>query len=111
MPKFVLRDLDGNPRFVADVCAGDSGPAVDMGAYEFQGTSCDLSNMLALRRRPCQAGRSGETGERPDDPGRHDRAEQHQGPVGQQQGTRRFVQMAQFLRRLAGPPISKRPHV
>jgi len=48
VPKFVLRDLDGNPRFVADVCAGDSGATVDMGAYEFQGTSCDLSNILAM---------------------------------------------------------------
>ncbi len=45
---FVLRDLDGNPRFVADVCAGASGATVDMGAYEFQGTSCDLGTMLAL---------------------------------------------------------------
>ncbi len=45
VPEGVLRDLDGNPRFVADACTGDSGAAVDMGAYEFQGTSCDLSNV------------------------------------------------------------------
>jgi len=48
VPKFVLRDLDGNPRFVADACAGDSGATVDMGAYEFQGTSCDLSNIMEM---------------------------------------------------------------
>ena len=48
VPNGVLRDLDGNPRFVADACAGDSGATVDMGAYEFQGTSCNLSSMLAL---------------------------------------------------------------
>jgi hypothetical protein len=48
VPESVLRDLDGNPRFVADACAGESGATVDMGAYEFQGTSCNLSNMLAL---------------------------------------------------------------
>ena len=48
VPKFVLRDLDGNPRFVADVCAGADGATVDMGAYEFQGTSCDLGTMLAM---------------------------------------------------------------
>ncbi len=46
VPKGVLRDLDGNPRFVADACAGDSGSTVDMGAYEFQGTSCDLGTMM-----------------------------------------------------------------
>ena len=37
-------DLDGNPRFVDDPDTIDSGngdpPVVDMGAYEFQGTSC-----------------------------------------------------------------------
>ncbi len=48
VPRFVLRDLDGNPRFVADACAGDSGATVDMGAYEFQGTSCDLGTMLEM---------------------------------------------------------------
>jgi len=48
VPNGVLRDLDGNPRFVADACAGDSGATVDMGAYEFQGTSCDLSDMLEI---------------------------------------------------------------
>jgi len=48
VPKGVLRDLDGNPRFVADACAGDSGATVDMGAYEFQGTSCNLGNMMAM---------------------------------------------------------------
>ena len=48
VPEGVLRDLDGNPRFVADACAGESGVTVDMGAYEFQGTSCDLSNIPAL---------------------------------------------------------------
>ncbi len=48
VPQGVLRDLDGNPRFVADACAGDNGATVDMGAYEFQGTSCDLSDTLAL---------------------------------------------------------------
>ena len=41
-------DLDGNPRFVDDPCTADTGipdganPIVDMGAYEFQGRSCDL---------------------------------------------------------------------
>ncbi len=48
MPEGVLRDLDGNPRFVADACAGASGATVDMGAYEFQGTSCDLGTMLEM---------------------------------------------------------------
>ena len=38
-------DLVGNPRFVDDTCASDDGaadgvnPPVDMGAYEFMGTS------------------------------------------------------------------------
>ncbi|MHC4981264.1 MAG: hypothetical protein ACYTGT_19950, partial [Planctomycetota bacterium] len=40
-------DLDGNPRFVDDGCTEDTGvgdpPIVDMGAYEFQGCSCDLN--------------------------------------------------------------------
>jgi hypothetical protein len=41
-------DLDGNPRFVDDTCKADAGnppgdtPGVDMGAYEFQCTSCDV---------------------------------------------------------------------
>ena len=48
VPKLVLRDLDGAPRFVADACAGATGATVDMGVYEFQGTSCNLSSMLAL---------------------------------------------------------------
>ncbi|MCZ6543319.1 MAG: right-handed parallel beta-helix repeat-containing protein [Planctomycetota bacterium] len=48
VPEGVLRDLDGNPRFVADACAGESGATVDMGAYEFQGTSCDLGTMLEM---------------------------------------------------------------
>ena len=47
VPKGTEFDLDGNPRFVDDPCATDTGggdaPIVDMGAYEFQGTSCDLS--------------------------------------------------------------------
>jgi hypothetical protein len=41
-----VADLDGNPRFVDDPCRADTGlgdpPIVDMGAYEFQGCSCDL---------------------------------------------------------------------
>jgi hypothetical protein len=48
VPKGVLRDLDGNPRFVADACAGAGGATVDMGAYEFQGTSCDLGTMMQM---------------------------------------------------------------
>jgi len=48
VPQGVLRDLDGNARFVADACAGDGGATVDMGAYEFQGTSCDLGNVMAM---------------------------------------------------------------
>ncbi|MHC4614236.1 MAG: choice-of-anchor Q domain-containing protein, partial [Planctomycetota bacterium] len=42
-------DLDGNLRFVDDPCKVDTGsppddaPYVDMGAYEFQGCSCDLN--------------------------------------------------------------------
>jgi hypothetical protein len=42
----IAADLDGNPRFVDDSCREDTGlgdsPIVDMGAYEFQGCSCDL---------------------------------------------------------------------
>ncbi len=53
-------DLDGNPRFVDDGCTPDTGngapPVSDMGAYEFQASSCDLdgdgavgiTDMLAL---------------------------------------------------------------
>ncbi len=48
VPQGVLRDLDGNPRFVADACAGASGATVDMGAYEFQGKSCDLSDVMSM---------------------------------------------------------------
>ncbi len=44
VPKGTMTDLDGNPRFVDDPDTIDSGngdpPVVDMGAYEFQGTSC-----------------------------------------------------------------------
>ncbi len=47
VPKDIVTDLDGNPRFVDDPCTDDTGngnqPIVDMGAYEFQGTSCDLN--------------------------------------------------------------------
>jgi len=41
-------DLDGNPRFVDDGCTADTGsppgggPFSDIGAYEFQASSCDL---------------------------------------------------------------------
>ncbi len=44
MPAGITTDLDGNPRFVDDLGTIDTGngdpPIVDMGAYEFQGTSC-----------------------------------------------------------------------
>jgi hypothetical protein len=44
VPKGTTSDLDGNPRFVDDLGTIDTGngdaPIVDMGAYEFQGTSC-----------------------------------------------------------------------
>ncbi len=46
VPPEVTTDLDGNPRFVDDAGTPDGGnppggePFVDMGAYEFQGTSC-----------------------------------------------------------------------
>ena len=47
VPKDIVTDLDGNPRFVDDPCTDDTGfgdlPIVDMGAYEFQGSSCDLN--------------------------------------------------------------------
>jgi hypothetical protein len=40
-------DLDGNPRLVDDPCREDTGdgplPVVDMGAYEFQASSCDVN--------------------------------------------------------------------
>ncbi len=46
VPRGIEFDLDGNPRFVDDPCADDTGngerPIVDMGAFEFQGTSCDI---------------------------------------------------------------------
>ncbi|MHC4081345.1 MAG: choice-of-anchor Q domain-containing protein, partial [Planctomycetota bacterium] len=48
LPPGVTTDLDGNPRFVDDLCRQDTGsppddaPYVDMGAYEFQDRSCDL---------------------------------------------------------------------
>ncbi|MHC4217882.1 MAG: right-handed parallel beta-helix repeat-containing protein [Planctomycetota bacterium] len=46
VPAGVSTDLDGNPRQMNDPCAADIGPdgplVVDMGAYEFQCTSCDL---------------------------------------------------------------------
>ena len=48
LPKGSELDLDGNPRFLDDPCAIDTGsgsvPIVDMGAYEFQGSSCDLNS-------------------------------------------------------------------
>ena len=63
VPKGIDTDLDGNPRFVDDLCTDDTGdgesPIVDMGAYEFQVTcpwdlDCngnvgagDLLNLLA----------------------------------------------------------------
>jgi hypothetical protein len=66
VPADVTTDLDGNPRFVDDEGMLDSGnppggaPIVDIGAYEFQGTTCfgdidgdndidigDLSQLLA----------------------------------------------------------------
>jgi hypothetical protein len=44
VPMGITTDLDGNPRFVDDLGTIDTGngdaPIVDMGAYEFQGTSC-----------------------------------------------------------------------
>ncbi len=44
VPAGITTDLDGNPRFVDDPDTVDTGlgdpPVVDMGAYEFQGTSC-----------------------------------------------------------------------
>ncbi len=44
VPVGITTDLDGNPRFLDDLGTIDTGngdpPIVDMGAYEFQGTSC-----------------------------------------------------------------------
>lgn len=46
VPKGVVTDLDGNPRFVNDPGTKDTGnpgppgPIVDMGAYEFQVMNC-----------------------------------------------------------------------
>ena len=41
VPKGVVTDLDGNPRFIEDPDTPDTGlgdcPIVDRGAYEFQG--------------------------------------------------------------------------
>ena len=46
VPKGMVADLNGNPRFIDDPCTDDTGngdpPIVDMGTYEFQGSSCDL---------------------------------------------------------------------
>jgi hypothetical protein len=45
VPGGVTTDLDGNPRFIEDLCREDTGlgnPPVDMGAYERQVASCDL---------------------------------------------------------------------
>jgi hypothetical protein len=47
LPKGVVTDLDGNPRFINDPCTEDTGngdpPVADMGAYEFQPPCpCDL---------------------------------------------------------------------
>ena len=54
VPVGVTTDLDGNPRFVDDPCRADTGngppPVVDMGAYEFQGCSCDLDGDGSGRR-------------------------------------------------------------
>jgi parallel beta-helix repeat protein len=48
VPEAITTDLDGNPRFLDDPCKADAGlgdpPIVDMGAYEFQGCSCDLNS-------------------------------------------------------------------
>ena len=62
LPKGVVTDLDGNPRFVDDPATKDTGngdpPIVDMGAYEFQALLCpwdldsngsiDVSDLLLL---------------------------------------------------------------
>jgi parallel beta-helix repeat protein len=48
VPPELSTDLDGNPRFADDLCTDDTGSGValivDMGGYEFQGTSCDLDS-------------------------------------------------------------------
>ena len=52
MPKGIVTDLDGNPRFHDDTGTADTGngapPIVDMGAYEFQDTtsSADITGPL-----------------------------------------------------------------
>jgi predicted outer membrane repeat protein len=47
VPSLIMTDLDGNPRFMEDPGTANTGlgspPIVDMGAYEFQGTSFDLN--------------------------------------------------------------------
>ncbi|MHC4320235.1 MAG: right-handed parallel beta-helix repeat-containing protein [Planctomycetota bacterium] len=52
VPVGITTDFDGNPRFVDDPCREDTGlgdpPIVDMGAYEFQGRSCDLDGSGAV---------------------------------------------------------------
>ena len=54
LPKGITTDLDGNPRFVDDPDTTDTGngdpPVVDMGAYEFQGTTspADLTGPLGV---------------------------------------------------------------
>jgi hypothetical protein len=46
VPVGITTDLDGNPRFADDPCKVETGlgdpPVVDMGAYEYQATSCDM---------------------------------------------------------------------
>jgi len=45
VPPDITTDLDGDPRFVDDPDTADTGfgdpPVVDMGAYEFQGLTCE----------------------------------------------------------------------
>jgi hypothetical protein len=47
VPAGITTDLDGNPRFVDDGCAEDTGlgvpPLVDLGTFEFRGSSCDIA--------------------------------------------------------------------
>jgi predicted outer membrane repeat protein len=49
VPVEILTDLDGHPRFIDDPCKADTGSPpddssyVDMGAYEFQDSSCDVN--------------------------------------------------------------------
>jgi hypothetical protein len=46
VPEGVLTDLDGDPRFADDPCAGAAGVVVvDMGAFEFQGSSAPPSDL------------------------------------------------------------------